>query len=297
MLVDRANLQGLYTGFSTIFNTAFEGYTPSWPKVAMEVPSTSKENAYPWLGRLKGMREWVGDRVITNLAQYGFKIVNKDFENTVAVDRNDIEDDQVGVYNPVFADLGQTAAEHPDELVWPLLKNGFTSLCYDGQYFFDTDHPVINPDGTEGTASNFGGGAGTAWFLVDTSRAIKPLIFQRRKAPQLVRKDAIDDDNVFMKKQFLYGVDGRWNAGYGLWQLAYASKQTLDEANFTAAFAAFTSLKSDYGRPLWPRPTFLVVQPSQRDAAWKIVKAERLANGADNPQRGLVDLIVEPRLA
>lgn len=63
----------------------------------------------------------------------------------------------------------------------------------------------------------------TAWFLFDTSRAIKPLIFQQRKKPEFVSMDATNDQNVFMKKQYIYGVDCRDNAGFGLWQLAYGS--------------------------------------------------------------------------
>ena len=42
-----------------------------------------------------------------------------------------------------------------------LVAAGFTSLCYDGQYFFDTDHPV-GPNESPASVSNHGGGAGTA---------------------------------------------------------------------------------------------------------------------------------------
>jgi phage major head subunit gpT-like protein len=63
----------------------------------------------------------------------------------------------------------------------------------------------------------------TAWFLLDTTKPIKPLIFQQRKKPQFVAKDSLNDDNVFFNKEFIYGADSRDNAGYGLWQLAYGS--------------------------------------------------------------------------
>ncbi len=36
-------------------------------------------------------------------------------------------------------------------------------------------------------------------------------------------KTAETDDNVFMKKQFLYGADSRGNAGFGFWQMAFGS--------------------------------------------------------------------------
>ena len=67
----------------------------------------------------------------------------------------------------------------------------------------------------------------TAWYLLDTKKPVKTFIFQRRKAPVFVAKDSPDDENVFMKKEFLFGVDSRDNAGYGLWQLAYGSDGTV----------------------------------------------------------------------
>lgn len=297
MEVNRASLAGLNTSFNTIFNGALGGVMPTWNKVAMQVPSTTRENDYRWLAKLQGMREWIGDRVINNVAKDGYKVENRDFENTIGVDRNDIEDDQIGIYNPLVADLGQTAGEHPDYLVWELLKSGFTQTCYDGQYFFDTDHPVLDADGAPQSVSNFAGGGGTPWFLLDTSRAIKPLIFQSRRQPQLVAKTSLDDDNVFMRRQFIWGVDMRCAAGFGLWQLAYASKQELTTANYMAGRAAMQGMTGDYGRQLRLRPTLLVVGPADEYKALQVLKAERDAAGATNVAMGTATLHVEPLLA
>ena len=62
-----------------------------------------------------------------------------------------------------------------------------------------------------------------AWFLLDTSRPIKPLIYQQRKKAKFVSKTAETDDNVFMSKKFIYGADSRGNAGFGFWQMAVGS--------------------------------------------------------------------------
>jgi len=61
----------------------------------------------------------------------------------------------------------------------------------------------------------------TAWYLLDVSRTIKPFIFQRRSQPNFQAKFSLNDDNVFWHREFIWGVDYRANAGYGLWQLAY----------------------------------------------------------------------------
>lgn len=292
MILNRTNLNIMYQAFRTAFNAGFVGIEkPMWNVIAMEVPSTTSENVYGWLGQFPQMREWVGDRVIKNLKQHDYTIKNKTYEATIGVKREEIEDDQYGMYALTAQELGRVAAEHPDMLSYALLGQGFTTLCYDGQYFFDTDHPVTDESGVTQSVSNFGGGAGAAWYLIDDSRAIKPLIYQRRRPAAFVAKTQLNDDNVIFNNEFIYGVDGRWNVGFGLWQLAYASKQALDSTAFNAAYQAMQSLKGDNGRPLGIKPRKLLVGPSNRAAALEVVKAERLANGATNTNRDVVEVV------
>lgn len=63
----------------------------------------------------------------------------------------------------------------------------------------------------------------TEWHVFDTSRAVRPIVLQIVKGADFTALDNPEDHNVFMKKQFLYGVDTMDNAGYGLWQFAYGS--------------------------------------------------------------------------
>ena len=69
-------------------------------------------------------------------------------------------------------------------------------------------------------------------------RATILLMSEIRKRPEFVAMDRPEDENVFMRKKFRYGVDDRKNVGFGLWQLAYGSKQTLDATNYAAARVA-----------------------------------------------------------
>lgn len=291
MIINQANLTALYKGFKTTFNEAFAGVKGTAERVSMPVPSSVAEETYGWLGVFPKMREWIGERHIKNLQAHGYTVKNKDFESSVEVDRNNIEDDQYGVYNPMMAEMGRSAAAHYDELVFALLASGFSTLCYDGQYFFDTDHPVGSA-----SVSNSGGGAGTAWYLLDVTRAVKPLILQKRKPAEFVSLDRPTDENVFMRKKFVYGVDCRDNAGFGLWQLAYGSKQTLDATNYAAARAAMMAFKDDEGKPLGIMPSLLVVPASLEGNARKLVLAETDAAGATNPWKGTADLLVTPWL-
>ncbi len=185
----RSTLDILLTGFRTAFSEAFSGAQTAYKEIALVVPSNTREELYGWLGQFPKLREWLGDRVIHNLSAHSWTIVNRKFESTIAVYRESIEDDRFGVYAPMFREMGKAAAEHPDELTFALLAGGFTNLCYDGQNFFDTDHPVRTGASSYVSVSNYQAEAGTAWYLLDTSRAIKPIIYQQRIAYDLTRLD------------------------------------------------------------------------------------------------------------
>lgn len=292
MVINQAVLDGIYKSFNARFNEAFTGTPSQWQKIAMLVPSMTKEEIYAWLGAFSKMREWVGDRVIKNLAASNYSIVNKDWEDTIEVAANDIKDDRIGLFAPLLSEMGRGAAVQPDELIWPLLLAGFTTECYDGQYFFDTDHPVGDT-----TASNHGGGGGTPWYLLDCSRAIKPFIFQEREKVSFVALDKPTDDNVFWKNKYVYGSYRRNNAGYGLWQLAYGSKQTLNATYYAAARAAMMAFKNDQDQPLGVMPNVLVVGATGEAAGRALLKAEKDASGADNVWFNTAELIVCPWLA
>lgn len=272
MLINQSNLKTLFDGFSAAFNKGFTGAETAYTRIAMTIPSSTREQTYGWLAQLPKMREWLGDRVVNNLAAHGYKIVNRDFENTVGVPRNDIEDDQYGIFAPLFSEMGRAAAEMPDELVFGLLAEGFTTPCYDGQNFFDTDHPVGDGKGGTVSVSNMQAGAAEPWFLLDCSKAIRPMIFQeRRKLGNLVSKTEPTDDNVFFKKEYVYGTDGRCNVGYGLWQLAFGSKAELTPENYEAARKAMMSLTGDAGRKLGIKPDTLVCGPNNEGAAMRLL--------------------------
>lgn len=296
MIINRTNLAAAFKGFNTLFNGAFAGAPSQWAAVAMSVPSTGTEETYAWMGTTTRFREWAGDRVIQNLKSHDWTIKNKDYENTIGVDRNAIEDDKLGVYAPLFQQMGMDAKQHPDELVFALLKAGFSGLCYDGQYFFDTDHPVLQADGSSASVSNSGGGSGEPWFLICANRAVKPIVLQKRKDYQFVSMDDPTDESVFSRKEFRYGIDARVNVGYGLWQLAYGSKQTLDATAYGAARAAMMGFKGDHGKPLGIIPDLLVTTPANEKAALDVLNAEFLANGATNVYRNTAKLLVSPWL-
>lgn len=297
LTITPANLALLKQGFNAAFKGAFGSAKPMWDKIAMKVQSSTGEEIYAWLGANTKLREWVGERVYQNLKLHGYAIKNKTFESTVAVPRESIDDDQYGVYTPLMAQMGQDAAQHPDELIFGLVALGTATLCYDGQYFFDTDHPV-GQQGAEVSVSNYtSAGGNNAWFLLDTSKVLKPFILQERRPYAFVAKTDLASENVFNHNEYVFGVDGRLNVGFGLWQQAYCSKAVLDAAGYGAARQAMMGFKNDAGKPLGIMPNLLLVGPSNEKAALDVVTAERLANGASNVYRDTAVVVTCPWLA
>lgn len=297
MDVNAQNLGILNTTVSTAFNNAFGSAESMYQKIATVIPSSAAANTYAWLGKSNQIREWLGPRAINRLKKHQYTIQNKKFEKTEGIPVDEIEDDAYGVYTPLFQQMGVDAAEFPDIRTFGLLKMGFDELCYDGQNFFDTDHPV-GSDGEEASVSNMQAGAGEGWYLLCTKRPIKPLIWQVRKNFNLVMKSNPEtSDHVFLNDEVLWGVDGRYNAGFGLWQLAFGSKAELNADNFTAARQSMLSLKNDAGSPLGILPDLLVVGPENMSKAETLLEAVNNANGATNTNYKKVELLICPWLA
>lgn len=297
-VITNALIQALNTGFISDFQTTYDQFAAGsqWRNIAMEIKSTTASNTYGWLNAMPNMREWIGDRVIKDVKENGYALTNKDFEDSIGIKRTSIEDDTVGVYSPRFKMLGQKAAEHIDLQVFGALKNGHTSLCYDNQFFFDTDHPVYpNHDGT-GTAtaySNVTAGAGAAWYLMSTKGVGKPIIWQNRQDVRFTAMTKDDDEKVFMSNEFRYGIDLRGAVGYGFWQLAHKSQATLDEAGYEAARTAMMSIKDNGGNPLNIIPNLLVVPPQLEGKARSLILKDK---DAGNPWYGTCEILASPWL-
>lgn len=294
MIINRSNLDTLNTVFSAAFAEGLTLAPSQYEKICQMEISTTEENIYPWLGAVSGIREWLGDRVITNLKVHKYTIENRDFESTIGVKRNHIEDDRYGTYGSIFRQMGHQANIHPNQLAFGLLKRGHETPCYDGQYFFDTDHELAG----KSVSNNFtpSSGAVAPWYLMCTNQPIKPVIFQKRKDYTFTRMDRETDENVFMRSEFLYGVEARVNVGFGLWQCAVRSTKPLNGESYEEARTAMTTLTNDKGDPLGITPNLLVVSATGEGAARRLLQNQLVGGGNTNEWFGTAELLVSPWL-
>lgn len=266
-----------------------------WPKVATLIESGSSRNDYSWLGEVSPMRKWVGPRVLDQLSAYKYSIENEPYEKTMAVKRTEIEDDAGGLF-PLLgaraATLARAVAQQPDRMVMiDTLAKGEEIPCFDGQPYFDTEHPVAQ--GSTQTYSNLlGTGTDPAWYLLDTSQPLRPVIYQSRKQAEFVGLFDLSAPNVFYNSEFVFGADSRVAAGFSLPWLCVKSTKPLNEANFIEASDLMASYTNDAGTKLGISPDLLVVSKKNEWVARKLFNVDYLANGASNPLRGAIEIFV-----
>jgi Mu-like prophage major head subunit gpT len=123
----------------------------SWvDKLSMLFDSDQDSETYKWLGMVPAMREWVGGRDAKGFRENGITIVNKDFEATLEVLTKEIRRDKTGQVMVRINELARRTVSHWASLLSTLILSGTATACYDGQYFFDTDHS----EGDSGTQDN-----------------------------------------------------------------------------------------------------------------------------------------------
>jgi phage major head subunit gpT-like protein len=290
-LVTSDFLAAVTTNFRAIFLTAFTEAEKAalWSQLCLIVESTSDKESYNWLEAVPSISEWLDERKVYGLSAVGYEVKNKNYEGTISVDRNTLEDDKLGLIAPRIRQLAVRMGNHPGKLVFELLNAGASTKTYDGVNFFATtrvfgDSGNINnivagayaadsakiltgvglaikairnfkdnrgeflnlePDtiiysptmevpirnallpavaGTQRPEADIlknricsayltsGATAGHDYVVAAIGGALKPVLFQRRKAPEFVALDKPDSEKVFMQRLIHYGVDGRYNA-------------------------------------------------------------------------------------
>lgn len=126
------------------------------------IPSEGAFNTYSFMDGFGPMHEWVGPRHVEQLKERAFTIYNKHYAKTIEANADDLEDNYAAAVNDAAIRtrlFTETGRKLKDDLAVDLLRNGQSRVGYDGQYFFDTDHPTdLDAAGTQSNyeASGFG---------------------------------------------------------------------------------------------------------------------------------------------
>lgn len=123
----------------------------SWPSlVANRFDSDQGSETYAMLGNVPALREWIGGRQAKGLRANNFTITNKHYESTLEVLLKDVRRDKTGQIMARVDEFTDQSEIHWATLLAALIEAGESTVCYDGQYFFDTDHA----EGDSGSQDN-----------------------------------------------------------------------------------------------------------------------------------------------
>lgn len=133
------------------YNTLEQNTGAIWvPGVSAMFQSNQESETYKWLGMAPAMREWVGGRHAKGFRENGITIANKTFEATLEVLVDELRRDKTGQIMVRVRELAERTNAHWAKLLSSLIIAAEAGVCYDGQYFFDTDHS----EGDSGSQSN-----------------------------------------------------------------------------------------------------------------------------------------------
>lgn len=113
----------LAAGLKTVFMNAFTAYKPVYPQLTTRIVSTKASEEYGRLGIAPELSEWIDERQAKGLKENGFTLKNKDYEATIAVDRNSFKDDQYGQINIRVAGMGTVAARGYDKILAKMIES------------------------------------------------------------------------------------------------------------------------------------------------------------------------------
>lgn len=155
----------LLAGMKTEFMKAYETATKEHEQVTTAIRSSKSSETYPWLGGVPKMNEWKDERIPQGMLEHNFTITNRDWEASIAVDRNALDDDQYGQIEIRVKELATEAVRFFDEMAFTLMEQGdgasgtagtiyegVTTSCYDGNAFFATNRS----EGDSGSQTNKG---------------------------------------------------------------------------------------------------------------------------------------------
>jgi hypothetical protein len=114
------------------------------------INSDQDSEDYGWLGMVPQMSEKRGEKKFSQLRETDWNVKNVEYQGGIAIPKKHVLYDKTGQVRIRVNELADRSLAHWVGLIAPLIINGESAACYDGQYFFDTDHV----EGDSGTQSN-----------------------------------------------------------------------------------------------------------------------------------------------
>lgn len=203
-----------------------------WEAVTQLIPSTARIEHYTWMSPTPAVGLYKGHRNYGNIGAVRYSVENKEFDAAFEVALRDVEDDQTAGYEMKPAELSDKAKLFPGRWTFQHLALADSLACFDGTNFFANSHSIGFGDNLL-TATGSGNADGLTYKLAAlyTGAALKPLLWQQRKAPEF-RTNA-GTPQSYESKTIRYWIDMEGQAAFGWWwtavQLSWTNMPTVTE--------------------------------------------------------------------
>lgn len=156
---DNVLFDSLFGEIQTRFLDRASAYKNWYQEVANEFTSSAPFVEYPIMPGTAKMTEMAGERSISKLGLYKQTIKNKEFQHAFEIERRALQfafksGDKLPMLEMAIAQQAQAFAKFKDTGIGLAILNGATEKCFDGQFFFDTAHPIDPSNPSLGTVAN-----------------------------------------------------------------------------------------------------------------------------------------------
>ena len=192
------------TAYMALFDQVQGEAQNLWSNVAMSLPAGNKAIVqFNWLGAPPMPRLWSGELEFGKSFTHDYNVTVLKYGVGKRIDRDIYRRDSLGTIALHMKQFMAQAMKWKDYLIFTQVSAGFATVCFDGQYFYDTDHSV----GDAGTHDNVGTAAlsaadpaeyNAAWKAINTAKddAGQPMGFM----PTLL---VIHPDNRYTAKKLI----------------------------------------------------------------------------------------------
>ncbi|RFC49466.1 MAG: Mu-like prophage major head subunit gpT [Verrucomicrobia bacterium] len=150
MIINRSNLRSFQFALDTAFSKGL-GMTTTGEGAVHQILCHEKEvigrkeGEYPWLGASGKIRETTGTKEKVKLPLNRVRVRNGRFSLLIAIDEEDLECDEEGLYKDQAQMFGTEASDHFEDEAAKVLAAGFSTKDYTGSNFFAANKNVA-PD-------------------------------------------------------------------------------------------------------------------------------------------------------
>lgn len=231
-------------------NQLMEAYARPYPadidQLVDEYPSTVAVETYPYMTNIPRLRVFKRDSPAVQMVADKWTVANVTYRaGPVVVQKETLNDDQVGGYLKGIAALPAGAQKDIKYKILAQLGNGATNPCFDGTSMFATAH-TIGTGNNLMTANSASGDAITHKIIASiTDGPARPVLFQNREPLHSLQDNGSPEAEK--AREYEYWADTRFGVACAAWfvavQITVTNTPTLTELT-TDILAMFNRLRT-----------------------------------------------------